>query len=245
MKSPIGRPLFGRLGAAGIAAALCVAATVSRDTVGAASVWLVSFTIDGSYADGVNVMSDLGEATPGGWVPLRYEDWRLPSNPHPSPCVEAEPSPTGELHAVFNRKIDSVGTRCNPAGSDRQFRIRIDAASACTRIFDAYGPTAVNMYQNGTCELYYNDNPRVRVGRLFAKTTRTPVAFLTQMTNNSTSYEIRTDSDATITAIGTNQRLVTYMGTARLVEFKPGQKTGTVADPFNLKHQMTFTRYAQ
>jgi hypothetical protein len=44
---------------------------------------------------------------------------------------------------------------------------------------------------------------------------------------------------------GTNQRLVTYMGTARLVEFKPGQKTGTVADSFSLKHQMTFTRYAQ
>lgn len=116
--------------------------------VGAASVWLVSFTIDGSYADGVNVMSD----------GLRYDDYRIASDPHPSPCVEAQPSSTGELHAVFNRKIDSLGTRCNPAGSDRQFRIRIDAVSACTRIFDAYGLGAVSLDPNGTCELYYNDD---------------------------------------------------------------------------------------
>jgi hypothetical protein len=235
MKSPIGRPRFGRLGAAGIAAALCVGVTVSHDNVGAAPVSLVSFTIDD--VAGADVTSDLGATTP-------YADYRLTPNDSGN-CVEAEPSPTGELNAVFNRTIDNVGTRCNPAGSDRQFRITIDAATACTRIFNAYGPNAVNMYLDGTCELYYNDNPRVRVGRLFAKTTRTPVAFLTQMANTTTSYEIRTDSDATITVTGTNQRVVTYMGTARLVEFAPGQKTRAVADPFNLKHQMTLTRYPQ
>jgi hypothetical protein len=235
MKSPAGRRLFGRLGAAGIAVVLFVAAaTVSSDNIGAAPVWLVSFTIDDVV--GANVMSDLGPP---------YADYRLTPN-DPGNCVEAEPSPTGELNAVFNRRIDSAGTRCNPAGSDRQFKIKIDAMSACSRLFDhGYLQNAVNYFPDGTCELYYNDNPRVRVGRLFAKTNRTPVAFLTEMANTSTSYEIRTDGDATITVTGTNQRLVTYMGTARLVEFAPGQKTRAVADPFNLKHQMTFTRYQQ
>lgn len=65
------------------------------------------------------------------------------------------------------------------------------------------------------------------------------------MSNTSISYEIRTDTDATITVTGGNQRLVTYMGTAHLFEFAPGQKTRAVADAFNLKHQMTLTRYAQ
>lgn len=236
MKSPIGRPRFGRLGAAGIAAALSVGVTVPHANVGAAPVWLVSFTIED--VAGADVTSDLGATTP-------YADYRLTPNDSGN-CVEAEPSPTGELHAVFNRKIDSVGTRCNPARSDRQFRIKIDAVSACDRLLaHGYGENAVNYSLDGTCELHYNDNPRVRVAKLFAKTSRTPVAFLTEMSNNATSYEIRTDSDATITVTGTNQRLVTYMGTAHLVEFAPGQKTRAVAGPFYLKHQMTFTRYTQ
>lgn len=62
---------------------------------------------------------------------------------------------------------------------------------------------------------------------------------------NTTSYEIRTDTEATLTAIGPNQRLVTYMGTGHLVEFRPGEKAQTVAEAFDLKHQMTFTRYPQ
>lgn len=240
-------PLVAILRAVTMAAALCAgAAVLATDTVGAASVWLVSFTIDGSYLDDqVDVISDLGEAGPDGWVPLPYQDYRLLSDPHPSPCVEAQPSPTGALHAVFNRRIDGIGTPCNPVQSDRQFRIAVDAPTACSRLFAAYGDSAVSLYPDGTCELLYNDNPRVRVGSLFAKALRTPVAFLTQMTGRSTSYEIRTDGDAMITAIGPNQRVVVYMGRARLFEFAPGQKTRAVADSFSLRHQMTFTRTAQ
>jgi hypothetical protein len=225
-----------RIRLASIAAGLGLAvAMLASPRAGAATTWLLSFTIDGAYADGVNVIADL--AAP-------YEDYRLPTLPHPSPCVEAEPAANSHLHAVFNRKIDSAGTRCNPAGSDRQFRIRIDGIGACTRIFNAYGPTAVAVAPDGTCELYYNDNPRVRVASLFAKASRTPVAFLTAMFGNTTSYEIRTETDAFITSAGANQRVVTYMGTARLVEFGTG-KTRAVEAPFNLKHKMTFTRYAQ
>lgn len=216
------------------AAALTVIAT-SVKPLGAATTWLVSFTIDGTSADGVNVTAD---------QPASYMDYRIAQDPHPSPCVEASPVPAGELHAVFNRKIDPVGTRCNPAGSDRQFRISIGAQGACTRLFNSYGPSAVVMNAIDECELVYNDNPRVRVGKLFAKATRTPVAFLTMMDGNPVSYEIRTTTDATITAIGPNTRLVTFMGTARLLEFRPGT-TEFVEEPFDLKHQMTFTRQAQ
>ena len=111
------------------------------------------------------------------------------------------------------------------------------------RIFNAYGPNAVSWPGAGPCELFYNDDPRVRIERLFSNQTRTAVAFLTQMTGISISYEIRTDRDATVTTIG-NTSVVTYMGTAHLWEFGNG-KTRAVADAFNLKHQMTLTRYPQ
>jgi hypothetical protein len=81
------------------------------------------------------------------------------------------------MFAVFNRQTDSSGNRCNPLGSDRQFRIAIDAVSACDRISQFY-PTGVNVHPDGTCELFYNDDPRVRIERLFSNQTRTAVGVL-------------------------------------------------------------------
>jgi hypothetical protein len=111
------------------------------------------------------------------------------------------------------------------------------------RIFSAYGPNAVSWPGTGACDLVYNDDPRVRIERLFSNQTRTAVAFLTAMTGSTISYEIRTDSDATVRTTG-NISTVTYMSTAHLWEFGNG-KTRAVADPFLLRHSMTFTRHPQ
>lgn len=235
-RRPPDRQHFGHFRRLTLGAAVCAALVfLSAGKIGAGTVWLVSFTIDGSYADGMDVVSDTG---------LPYTDYRIPADPHPSPCVQVEQNPTGGVFAVFNRKIDNIGTRCNPSGSDRQFRISIDAPSACTRIFNAYSSSAVDLHSDGTCELFYNDEPRVRMERVFSNQTRTAVAFLTVMSSSSISYEIRADTEATVTPMGPNQKRVTYMGTAHLWEFGNG-KTRAVADAFNLQHQMTFTRYAQ
>jgi hypothetical protein len=64
------------------------------------------------------------------------------------------------------------------------------------------------------------------------------------MNSSSVSYEIRTDTDATVKTIAPNVSQVTYFGNAHLWEFGTG-RTRAVADAFTLKHQMTFTRYAQ
>jgi len=236
-RRPPDRQLFRHFRRLTMASAICGAfVLLAAGKIGAGPVWLVSFTIDGSYAGGVNVVSDTG---------LSYTDYRIPADPHPSPCVQVDQSPTGGVFAVFNRKIDDIGTRCNPSGSDRQFRISIDAPSACLRVFNAYSASAVDMHFDGTCELFYNDDPRVRMERVFSNQTHTAVAFLTRMSTSSVSYEIRTDTDATVAVLGANQRLVTYFGKAHLWEFGGASKTGPVADAFNLKHQMTFTRDAQ
>ena len=199
-------------------------------TIGAANSGVVSFTIDA--VSGADVASDSG---------LSYSDYRIPPS-DPNNCVQADQ--TVGMFAVFNRKVDSSGTRCSPPGTLRQFRISIDAESACSRISYYYGPSAVSWPgATGPCELFYNDNPRVRIERLFSNQTRTAVAFLTEMTANPVSYEIRIDKDATVATIG-NTSIVTYMGTAHLWEFGTG-RTRAVADAFTLKLQMTFTRYAQ
>jgi len=221
---------FGHFRGLAFAAAICASILLLPvGTIGAGNSGVVSFTIDA--VAGADVASDAGSS---------YTDYRIPPM-DPSNCVQADQ--TGGMFAVFNRKIDTSGTRCSPPGTLRQFRISIDAESACTRIVGNYGSNAVSWTGAGPCELFYNDNPRVRIERLFSNQTRTAVAFLTEMTGNPISYEIRTDKDATVTTIG-NTSIVTYMGTAHLWEFGTG-RTRAVVDAFNLKHQMTFTRYPQ
>jgi len=221
---------FGHFRSLALAAAICASIVlVPAGTIGAGNSSVVSFTID-AVGD-ADVASDTGSA---------YADYRITPT-DPSNCVQADQ--TLGMFAVFNRKIDSSGTRCSPPGTLRQFRIRITAESACSRIFSNYGSDAVSWPGSGPCELFFNDNPRVRIERLFSNQTRTAVAFLTEMSGSTISYEIRTDKDATVTTIG-NTSIVTYMSTAHLWEFGNG-KTRAVADAFPLRLQMTLTRYPQ
>lgn len=124
-----------------------------------ATIWVVSFTIDDGFAN-AKVRSDLG---------IAYPDYRLADVEGDHNCIEAAPTTTG-LHAVLNRKIDADGTRCNPAGSDRQYHIRLTAApEACQKLIAAYGSGVVPSDLGDGCELLWTANPRVRVGDLFKR----------------------------------------------------------------------------
>lgn len=232
----VARPL------AAVVSAFMLTLAVPSHLLGAAQVWLVTFTIDDNFPSpgGAGARSDgLGA----------YTDYRLlgEENP-PSGCIEASPTSTGHLHAVLNRRIDDTSTRCNPNGSDRQFRLRlVDAAGACSRLQLAYGASNVITDGNGNCDLVYTDNPRVRVADLFKKgaPSTTPVAFLTAMfQENTVSYEIRMLDPVPMTAPDPNTRVVEYPGQAYLLEFGNG-KTKAVEAPFDLPFRMTFVRTAQ
>ena len=207
-----------------------------------ATVWVVSFTIDDTYPN-AKVTSDL--VTNG--LPIAYPDYRLLAVPDDAGCVEAELTSGGHLHAVFNRRVDET-TRCNPLGSDRQYRVRLTAAPlACGLLADAYGIGNV-LLDGDNCDLVYSDNPRVRVADLFKKGARsTPVALLSGMFPenevNGRSYEIRTLENAALAAPDANQRVVTYDGQAMLFEFGNG-KSKFVAEAFDLNLRMVFDRTA-
>jgi len=199
--------------------------------------WLVSFTI-ADVASGPGASSDgKGPYTDYRWPPS-------PTGPAPDLCVEASPTSTGHLHAVFNRRLDD-DTRCNPNGSDRQYTLRLtDAAGACSRLLAAY-PDGVVASGDG-CELTYTNNPRVRVADLFKKgsPSTTPVAFLAGAGINGQSYEVRMLDSAGMDAPDPNTRTVTYTGQAYLFEFGNG-KAKAVEAPFDLPFSMTFVRTAQ
>jgi len=63
----------------------------------------------------------------------------------------------------------------------------------------------------------------------------------------ATSYEVRTQADATVMNVGVDpdMRIVSYSGSARLWRFEPGVKPRAVAEAFPLQFQMTFKRTAQ
>jgi hypothetical protein len=209
---------------------------VSGRLLGGATVWVVSFTIDDTYPN-AKVTSDLG---------IAYADYRLPLVPGDAGCIAAEPAPTGLLHAVLNREIDTAGTRCNPAGSDRQYRIRLTAAPvACQKLTDAYG-SGVEALGPGECELMWTANPRVRVTELFKKgsVTSTPLAFLADKNGlNGLSYEIKALANVPMSAPTTNQRVLSYDGQGMLYEFGNG-KAKFVGEAFDLDLRMVFDRFA-
>ncbi len=200
-----------------------------------ATIWVVSFTIDDAFPE-AKVKSDLG---------IAYPDHRLADVEGDHNCIEAAPTTTG-LHAVLNRKVDADGTRCNPAGSDRQYRIRLTAAPvACQKLIAAYQEGVV-AYSAGECELVWTANPRIRVGDLFKKgaASSTPLAFLLDKSGaNGLSYEIKALSDVPMSAPSANRRVLTYSGQGMLSEFGNG-KAKFVAEAFDLDLRMVFDRFA-
>jgi hypothetical protein len=201
-----------------------------------ASVLVVSFTIDDTSPN-AKVRSDLG---------IAYPDYRLPLVDGDFGCVEAMPTTDGHLHATLNRKIDAAGNRCNSAGSDRQYRIRLtDAPMACQKLVAAYGSGVVSI-SNGECELVWTANPRVRVNDLFKKgsPSSTPLAFLADKSGlNGLSYEIKALTNVPMSAPTSNQRVLTYDGQGMLYEFGNG-KAKFVAEAFDLDLRMVFDRVA-
>lgn len=213
--------------------------------VGAAkgpSVQVLTFTIDGMTSPPNAVFSD----SPDG-----YKDYRLASgaNTDPNYCVEASPANSGFTFIRLNRKLDGdagsmyCGLFGGVGATPRQYSVRIAAADACLEAF-------TNGYANtpeAGCIFTGNDKPRIRLANLYANRAKsTPVALLSEFYSNpnGVSYEIRTNTDATVTtwAGNTNIRMVHYTGTARLVKFSPGMSATTVASAFPLPFHMTFQR---
>lgn len=212
----------------------------------AATVWLMTFTIDSgaSYAvagDGMDPVE------PGG--PGVYKDHRLGTGlpDDVNYCVEA--SPTQGLFIRLNRQLDGeLGTQyCGlTGGSPRQFSITITNTSACAELATHGYPTA----PAAPCIFTGADKPRIQIiNDIYGKrASKTSVVFLSKWYDIfATSYELRTETDATVITVGTDPatRIVSYSGTARLWRFEPGVKPRAVAEAFALPFQMTFKRTAQ
>ncbi len=212
---------------------------VSQALSAGPTVWLMTFSIDADQPYAVSADS-LGPF---------YNDYRLGTGEPDDHnyCVEATVS--GGLFIRFNRKLDGdAGTRyCGLfLGSPRQFSITITDSTACDELSSHGYPTG----SLAPCVITGLDQPRIRITNdLYGKrTTRTPVAFLTKWYDaNMTSYEVRTETDATVTTDGLDpsKRIVSYSGSARLWRFEAGAKPKPVANAFPLPFQMTFQRTAQ
>jgi hypothetical protein len=163
-----------------VAAASAILMLVVPGRLLGATVWVVSFTIDDAFPN-AKVGSDLG---------IAYADYRLPPVAGDYGCIEAEPTSTGHLHAVLNRKIDADGTRCNPDGSDRQYRIRLTAAPvACEKLTSLrLGVVSISAGVS-----WSDGQSRVRVADLFKRPASTPLAFFADKRTHGLSYEIGPD----------------------------------------------------
>jgi hypothetical protein len=218
------------------AAALALITLLVSGRLQGATTWVVSFTIDDTWPN-AKATSDLVGA---------YADYRLPLIPGDHGCIEADIQ-ASSFFATLNRKIDAAGTRCDTAGSFRQFRIHVTSApNACLKLTNAYGSGVVN-HAVGECTLVWTANPRIRAEDLFkgGRVVSTPLAFLNDKVGlNGLSYEIQALMSVPMTAPSTNQRVLTYEGQGMLVEFGNG-KTKFVAEAFDLDLRMVFDRFAQ
>jgi hypothetical protein len=214
-------------------------AVLSQVLSAAPTVWLVTFTID----------SDQPYAVSADALGPDYWDYRLGTGEMDDPNYCVETIASGGLFIRFNRELDGEGGTqyCGLfGGSPRQYSVTISNAAACAELRSHGYPTG----PDAPCVITDTDKPRIRITNdLYGKrTTRTPVAFLTKWYNvYATSYEVRTETDATVTAVGLDPsvRVVSYAGNARLWRFEAGEKPKAVADPFPLPFQMTFARTAQ
>jgi hypothetical protein len=244
-----------------LAAVSVMALFVSMTSVLAQSS-LVTFTIDGTYpgsvpaAGGAGVFSD---ATNTGTD--TYSDYRIDPNPYLNWCVDAQPGSAGNLFVRLNRKLDgdAGSLRCseNPRpdgafGVPREFVLKIANDAACDiladplaglPLTDAYGNPWNTSGSLTPCVLLQSDNPRIRLGTLYkARPRTTSVDFLTVMFDYPNSYEIRSETEATITqnALDPARRSVAYSGTFRLVKFAPDAKAKTVGPSFMMPVRMEF-----
>lgn len=214
-----------------------------------AAVSVVSFTIDEAAAPTYAVFSD--KAVTG---TNEYKDYRLGTGEQTDLnfCLEADASRS--LFIRFNRKLDGESgvQRCDTpddqygAGKQRQYLIEVRNQSSCQELgANGYLPAATAW--TAPCVITGGVNPRIRMGSLFAKSTKFPVDFLTtnptQDKSVAISYEIQSVANATIVAGPgdlSNVRTVSYSGTAKLVKFGGG--TSFTGEPFPLPFKMTFVR---
>jgi len=224
---------------------------------------LVTFTIDGTYPgslpapSGAGVFSDAANTGTDS-----YSDYRIDPHPYLNWCVDAEPSSPGTLFVRLNRKLDgdAGSLRCsenprpdNALGVPREFVLKIANGAACDILADPLAGLPLkdafgNPWTTGgstPCVLSQNDNPRIRLGTLYkARARTTPVDFLTVMFDYPNSYEIRSDTEATITqnTLDPARRSVAYSGTFHLVKFALGAKAKTVGPAFMMPVKMEFTQ---
>ena len=187
-----------------------------------------------------------------------YRDWTLdPPGIYTNWCVAAAPFSPGNLFLQFNRKLDGLsGTmRCTEnerpdgqLGRARQYVLRIANDTACEILRTAnaglqlWATGGVPWVSGaGPCTIAESNSPRVRLGTLYKPNARsTNIDFLTYVDGAPTSFEIRSDANASIQSMpGT--KVVTYTGTFRLVRFDPGAKAKAVGPSFPMPVQMTFT----
>ena len=242
--------------------ACCVTClVVALMTSASAQSSVVSITVDDTFpglvaAGGVGVFSDAGTTGTN-----HYSDYRIDPYPYLNWCVDAQPSPPGNLFVRLNRKLDGeAGTlRCseNPrpdglAGVPRNYVARIAVDAVCDMLADpraglplsdAAGAAWDTSASSTPCVLPRSDNPRIRLPTLYkAKARTTPVDFLTSMFNYPNSYEIQSDGEASISQnpMVPGLKTVSYSGTFRLVKFEPGVRARAVGPSFAMPVRMEF-----
>ena len=234
-----------------LTAAMATAAMAGMDAADEA----LRFTIDDNFPPLVGSIRPAGVFSDGNPA---YQDWRLdPPDDFTNWCVSAAPAPPGNLFLQFNRKLDGLGgtLRCteNPRpdglyGESRQFVLRINNNDACTILWTApAGLMLWDQYEQpwvsgaGPCTIRESSSPRMRLGTLYKpKASATNIDFLTYVDGSTSSFEVRSDNNATIQTSGA-AKTVTYSGTFHLVRFDPGVKAKTVGPPFTMPVRMTFT----
>ena len=135
-------------------------------------------------------------------------------------------------------------------GVPRNFRLRIANDDVCDRLAD---PAAELPLAESTgapwdpvnsalpCVLPQSGNPRIRLSTVYkARAKTTNIDFLIPMLDAPVSYEVRSESDATISpdALDPTRKVVAYNGTYRLARFEPSVKARTVGQAFTMPVRM-------
>ncbi len=219
----------------------------------AATVWLVTFTIDDAWSTSNALFSDADVTGTN-----EYKDYRLGSGDESDLnfCVEASPYGRNMLFIRFNRKLDGDDgvQRCDTPtheysnGTQRQYSLLIDNDSACWELgSNGYLSDDASTWHR-PCRIVGGVNPRIRMGDPWVKNPRFAVDFLTtnptEPKGSATSYVVESTANATILSGPNNTRIVTYGGMARLHKFAPNS-VGVVAEPFPLPFHMTLVRTSQ
>ena len=193
----------------------------------AAALKVLRFTIDETLIDGAVFSDGKGQ----------YVDYRLTSglNTDTNYCIDAAVDASGGTFIRLNRKLDGeTGTQyCGLfGGAPRQFKLTITNESVCNELHPLATPD-----QHAPCSVTGSDKPRIRLDKVYAsKPSTTPVSFLILSYDDSVNYVVRTDAEATVSILfnDTNQRAVTYAGTARVWQGKNTVGVGAFSLPFHI-----------